>query len=392
MIRFLHTADWQLGAHLAFLGERASRAREIRLETVARIVKLAVEESVDFVVAAGDTFDSPDVSDGLLRRVFRELEQLGEIPIFLLPGNHDPARPGGVWERSTWNDAPPCVRPMLTARPTELRPGVMIYPCPIGQKTSRRDPTAWIPAREPGDLAIRVGLAHGGLDRLPVSSNFPIAASRGETSGLDYVALGDWHTPLVDGRMAYSGAPEPCGFRERDSGHVLLVEVAEAGAQPKIEQRRVAGLVWQRLDLRLDDLADLERLKSRLHEPYAGLALDIQLDLASAGVQGPLESLLEVLESEAFFCRCSVRVSYDSPLDPGQLLLAAELDGELSEALAIAEEGAEERESGGGRPGSEVLGAVESGKELSEATPAVLREARRQLALLAQKALQESSS
>jgi len=48
MVRFLHTADWQLGAKLSLLGDRAHQAREIRFASVGRIVELAREKAVDW--------------------------------------------------------------------------------------------------------------------------------------------------------------------------------------------------------------------------------------------------------------------------------------------------------------------------------------------------------
>ncbi|MBO8129811.1 MAG: metallophosphoesterase, partial [Peptococcaceae bacterium] len=65
MVRFLHTADWQLGAKLAFLKEKAGDARKIRLETVRRVMKLAKDLDVDFVVVAGDLFEDHSVGSSV---------------------------------------------------------------------------------------------------------------------------------------------------------------------------------------------------------------------------------------------------------------------------------------------------------------------------------------
>ena len=68
------------------------------------------------------------------------------------------------------------------------------------RKRSSRDPTGWIPPREEGDDRLRIGLAHGALDILPVdTTNFPIAPDRDERSGLDHLALGE--NPLDDARL-----------------------------------------------------------------------------------------------------------------------------------------------------------------------------------------------
>jgi hypothetical protein len=44
--------------------------------------------------------------------------------------------------------------------------------------------------------------------------------------------------------MAYSGTPEPTRFGEPDSGNVLVVEIAQAGAPPDIRTVKTAQLRW----------------------------------------------------------------------------------------------------------------------------------------------------
>ena len=96
---FLQTSDWQLGLAIKQLGEKASRAREQRLETAQRTMDLAKEEGVEFVVLAGDTFDSHEIDNLVVERAVEILSTVADRPVFVLPGNHDPLVAGGVWER-----------------------------------------------------------------------------------------------------------------------------------------------------------------------------------------------------------------------------------------------------------------------------------------------------
>ena len=50
----------------------------------------------------GDTFDSPDLDERQLRAGIEILEELAPIPVLILPGNHDPWQPGGIWQRRAW--------------------------------------------------------------------------------------------------------------------------------------------------------------------------------------------------------------------------------------------------------------------------------------------------
>ncbi len=63
-MKFLHTADWQLGMRAAQEGGAAERVRAEPLKTVERIIRLALDQTVDFILLAGDTFE-----DNVVERV-----------------------------------------------------------------------------------------------------------------------------------------------------------------------------------------------------------------------------------------------------------------------------------------------------------------------------------
>ncbi len=368
MTRFLHTADWQLGAHLAFLGDRAAPARRARQDAVGRLVDLALAEDAEFVVVAGDVFDTQDVAEGLVLELFETLSRMGERPVFLLPGNHDPYVPGSVWTRSLWEQAPSCVRPLLAPGEVEVSPGVVLFACPVLQKVSRVDPTAWIPRRQPGDDTLRIGLAHGALETLAHVRNFPIARSRASQSDLDYLALGDWHSPLAHGeRTWYPGAHEPCSFRERDSGHALIVDL-ERGAPPRVQQHRTATLTWQTLRARVEDATDVERLRERVHPELESLVLDLKVESTSPEAAHALAGLEAELEENAFAARVDRTVRGFDPSSVQRIPLAAELDRQLTSALAQLEAAGDTEDRSGSR------------REM-------LLEARRQLEVLAETVL-----
>jgi DNA repair exonuclease SbcCD nuclease subunit len=83
------------------------------------------------------------------------------------------------------------------------------------------DPTAWIAKypRVANDHSIRIGLAHGSLNIMPLpDDDHLIRPDAADYYGLDYLALGHWHKRSLhkstDGveRIAYSGTHEPLGF------------------------------------------------------------------------------------------------------------------------------------------------------------------------------------
>src|SRR2546423_9364547 len=106
MASFLHAADLHLGMRITrFDPQTAGKIREARFTALDNILKKTRELRVDFVLIAGDLFDDAAVDNMTARRAFDILDSF-PVPIFVLPGNHDPLQAGGVWEQSPWSQHP----------------------------------------------------------------------------------------------------------------------------------------------------------------------------------------------------------------------------------------------------------------------------------------------
>jgi DNA repair exonuclease SbcCD nuclease subunit len=99
-MRFLHTADWQIGMKAAVLGDAGARVREERLAAGRRVVETAKSHDVDFLLVAGDLFEDNAVDRVLVQKVADILNSFGG-PVFVIPGNHDPLVPGSVCRKSS---------------------------------------------------------------------------------------------------------------------------------------------------------------------------------------------------------------------------------------------------------------------------------------------------
>lgn len=234
------------------------------------------------------------------------LDGFAPIPVFVLPGNHDPLIAGGVWDRQSWLRVGEHVTLLREAAEVAVRDGVALYPAPLKQKQSTLDPTAWMPARAAGDHRIRVGVAHGALDVLPERTNFPIAAARAEQAGLDYLALGDWHGFVQQGRTVYSGTMEQTSFSEKDPGNVVIVEVVSAASEPVVSRHHVGALHWSAHEPSIRDATDVEQLQQAIlgAGPLSARLLRIAPRLdpeAPPEALDALRSLRAELEEEAFF-------------------------------------------------------------------------------------------
>lgn len=299
-MRFLHAADLHLGLRVTRFGKATNRkVQEARFEALDKLLAAAIDRAVDFVLIAGDLFDDNHVDATTSRRAF-EMLKTAPMPVFVLPGNHDPLTPDSVWERPPWSPLDDAnVHVLRKPEPFSPLAGVTLLPCPLVSKTSLADPTAWLPPRGSDDSSLRIGVAHGSVndrEHLPEDDHL-IDRQVAQRCGLDYLALGHWHRTLEfrDSRkvvrMAYSGVHEPMRFpRSPDPnrnvfsvgwtpysnaanaelfdddgrGKVLLVSVERAGGETAVEPIETGCLEWKDETYRLMHEDDLSRLINQL--------------------------------------------------------------------------------------------------------------------------------
>ncbi len=111
------------------------------------------------------------------------------------------------------------------------------------------------------DGALRIGLAHGSVVDFGArgEADNMIPPDRAQRSGLDYLALGDWHgfLPIGD-RTAYSGTPEADRFGREEPGGVVVADV-RCGAAPAIERVETGRYRWLEREWRLSGPDDFGR-------------------------------------------------------------------------------------------------------------------------------------
>ncbi len=298
MVRFLHTSDWQLGMTRYFLDDEAqSRFDQDRLDVVARLAVLSRERGCAFVVVAGDVFETnqPDP-----RTITRAMEALAtfDVPVYLLPGNHDTYDPGSVYRHPAFLERrPDLVEVLVDNQPRTPVTGVEVVGAPWTSKRPLSDPvTPVCEALAGGGGARRVVVGHGQIDAVVGDHRDPGSVRLDElemalaAGGVDYVALGDRHAALDvgdTGRVWYSGAPEATSFREVERGCALVVELADGllDDPPKVEPVEVGRWRFHEIARLLDSVDDVRTLVGDLDgvddKPRAVVRLSLQgtLDL-----------------------------------------------------------------------------------------------------------------
>ena len=304
---FLHTADWQIGKRFgAFPAEKGAVLRDQRLQAVDRLAEAGIAAGASAVLVAGDVFDGETVPDELTGRLLSRLKAYPKLTWHLLPGNHDPARAGSVWDAIMAGGVPANVRVHLEPRPAELAPGVVLLPAPLTAKSTSRDPTAWMDAAATPAGTLRIGLAHGSVQGFGSGgdANVQLDPARAKSAGLAYLALGDWHgATRISDRVWYSGTPEPDGFRDNDPGNVLLVEI-DGAAAPKVARVPTAHFTWTRRAYKTDSaaaLAPLEAEVARLGSAASRCLMALELEgLVSLAELARIEERLGRLAPQLF--------------------------------------------------------------------------------------------
>ena len=274
-VRFLHTSDWQLGMTRWFLregdGEAQARYSADRLEAVRRLGRLAQERGAEFIVVAGDVFESNTLPERDFQRALDVIREL-PVPVYLLPGNHDALDATSIYHRRVFDEvAQKGVHVLRDSEPVEVRPGVEIVGAPLTSRAPDTDVLAEALAGLEPTAGVRIAVAHGQV------AGF--GAEVGETLSLDavaeavgkravhYVAVGDSHsTQQLDdaGRMWFSGSPETTDYddKERHSGNVLVVD-ASPDAEPLVEVAHIGQWNFRAMER---DFAGVEDARAWLDE------------------------------------------------------------------------------------------------------------------------------
>lgn len=231
-VRVLHAADLHLDSAYGMSRWRngpAEPAAEQR-EVLSQLVSLALELEPEALLVAGDLFHMPHLKAETRRQMAREFKRLGDMPVLIAPGNHDPYTeyrclqfPGNVRVFShRW-------------APHDLASGVVwgyghydeVEPGSVLERLQVRD-----------RRRVNVVLFHGsdlGTEQRPHDRFAAFTRQEMEETGADYFALGHIHWAVkmhrADGRLlgCYPGAIR--GLESGKKGYigVILANVTKRG-------------------------------------------------------------------------------------------------------------------------------------------------------------------
>lgn len=273
-VRFIATADWQLGMTAHYLSDEARpRFHRARLDAVRRIGELATRQGAQFVLVCGDVFESNQLNRAIVSRTFEVLREFS-VPVVLLPGNHDPLDAASIYNSTAFTGrVPEQVHVLRDSEPYAVVPGVEIVGAPWHSKRPTADLVAQAcqPLQPTGPGLIRVIAGHGAVSSL--SPDTTSAATIDTDALIDVmdqgkaqaVILGDRHsTTEVAQGIWYPGAPEVTARRERDPGNVLVIDIDEQSGTVSVDKVHVGSWTFMTITERVDSAEDVSRLEEAI--------------------------------------------------------------------------------------------------------------------------------
>ncbi len=261
---FLHAADLHLDSPLRGLDADApaERIRGATREALVRLVDLALERRVAFVLLAGDLYDGDwkDWRTGhfLIAQLSR-LKRAG-IEVIAISGNHDAEQ---VLTRNL-----PFPGTMLPSRKpdTHRLPGLEV--AVHGQSFATRAVTDNLARAYPRPVAgwFNIGLLHTACESTDHAPYAPCTEAELAAHGYDYWALGHVHTRRVerrgDCRIVFPGNIQGRHIREEGSKGATLVRVT-AGRIEALEHHALDVLRWKHVHVDASGAADIEAVLAR---------------------------------------------------------------------------------------------------------------------------------
>lgn len=238
MVKFAHIADVHLG------GWKQEPMQELNFESFKRAIDTCIMEKVDFIIIAGDLFDSAYPGIETLKKTFTEFRKLNEknIPCFIVAGSHDYSVSGktflDVLEKagfcknvSDFKEEEDKI--ILNAF---IHKGVAFYGYP-GKKSGLEIPDLRRIKLNDCPGMFKILILHTTIDK--AKGTLPIDSIETELlPAVEYYALGHLHMDFHYENFVYPGPLFPNNFQELEDlnhGSFYIVDTEEKNSFKKIE-------------------------------------------------------------------------------------------------------------------------------------------------------------
>ena len=237
MVKFSHISDVHLG------GWKQPELQELNLKSFKKAIEICIKEKVEFVLFAGDLFDSAYPPIEILKEAFAEFKRLkdSKIPCFIIAGSHDYSVSGktflDVLEKAGFckNVESFEIRDDLIYLNPTVYQNVAIYGYP-GKKAGL-EINDLRKVRLHNSPLFKIFMLHTTLDE--AKGNLQIDSIKStELPQADYYALGHLHIDFKYKNFVYPGPVFPNNFQELEdlkSGSFYIIDTDNPMPFKKIE-------------------------------------------------------------------------------------------------------------------------------------------------------------
>ena len=270
-VRFVHAADLHLDAPFKGVDAADSRVRAALVASTFKaldaVVSTCLAYDADFLVLAGDVYNSAELSLGT-EFAFREaLQRLSDasVAVYIARGNHDPAGsraaalglPEGVHVFSEHE----------VERVTFERDGAVV--CALygrSFRTAAETANLALGYARQADDPLAIGVLHTNVGGRPGHEPYaPCSLDDLRAARMDYWALGHIHKPevLADAPpVVYAGCTQGLTPNEQGIRGCTVVTLGPGGATTEFVP--TSSVVWTRACVEAEDIETLDGLRSAL--------------------------------------------------------------------------------------------------------------------------------
>lgn len=245
MVRFAHISDVHLG------GWKQQPMQDLNFQSFKLAIDKCIENKVNFILIAGDLFDTAYPGIEILKETFAQFKRIKEarIPCFIIAGSHDYSVSGktflDVLEKAGFCKNVTSFDPETTTaeernnkiilNPT-IHEGIAIYGYP-GKKSGLEIPDLRNIKLSDAPGMFKIFMIHSTLDK--AKGTLPIDAIESDLlPKADYYALGHLHIDFQYQNFVYPGPVFPNNFAELEdleNGSFYIVDTDSLNSLKKIE-------------------------------------------------------------------------------------------------------------------------------------------------------------
>ena len=257
MVRFAHIADVHLG------GWKQPEMQQLNFQSFKKAVDICLSSKLDFILIAGDLFDSAYPPIEILKQTFEQFKRIKEarIPVFLIAGSHDYSVSGRTF-LDVLEKAGFC-KNVFNAENSERENDETIYLNPEiygniaiygyhGKKSGLEVPELRKVKLNDSPGMFKIFMLHSTIDK--VVGNVPMDyLNTSELPKADYYAMGHIHVRHRGGGIVYPGPVFPNSFKEMEDLEYGSFVIVDTDANEQIQHIKIPTRPIEKAEFEITD-------------------------------------------------------------------------------------------------------------------------------------------